>query len=879
MSQAQAGKYIPLPSLATVPEGRFAASDEFLLLQDAVIQTDLQFNIIGWNSPAEVLYHLEDGLGRNLFELVDLRFVRGSLEDLRLEMACSSCWTGEMIYTKQNGQELHFRTTANYMVNEKKRPVSIMIVSHNITEEKRKEKKLETAEVEYRTLVNTLSEGVVMMKTDGQIAAANQPAARILGITTDELTGRLVPSTDWDARRSDGSVFPIDEFPALVTLRTGKPQKDVIMGVAQPGGRRVWISINSKPIAGTAEGRPDAVVVSFKDITEERAKQQELQQAETLLRVFIENSRTAAWIYDEEGQIVMANDVYNRITNAPPGGAAGLHLRTLFPGEFGERLLERNRNFLATQTHEVHPKDLVQADGTVRTFQSYLFLIQLPDGRRLIGGQALDITDTRVATEKLKASEALFRTFMSSTPTFSWIYDEQYRLVFANPRFLEELGYGEEALGKTLDELNTSEAVKDMVRRRIADVLTYNNRQLCEDITTGPDGQPRFFAAHWFQLPMADGVKLVGGHAEEITEKKRNNARLRELKERYEFALKATSDALWDYDLRDNQIFRSDQFSLISGYSPDQIEPRLDWWFERIHPGDQQRVQNRFQQFLSEKQATWNDEYRFRYADGSYRHLADRAFAVYDEAGELVRLVGAIQDITERLELQQQLVQEQVERQQQITYASIRAQELEREKISKELHDNINQILLSAKLYMNSAREPRPDRDEFLHKAIEYQVMAIEEIRKLSKALNTSLVGIMGLRDNVSGIVYNLRELQGITVDFAFSDSLEDKLDNEQKLMVLRIVQEQTNNIIKYANATHVFIDIADYADTAVLYIRDNGIGFDTRQPSRGVGLANMRNRAQALQGTILIDSAPGEGCRLELTFPLRSAQPGERLL
>lgn len=839
-----------------------------MLLQDAVIQTDLDFNITGWNSPAEILYNFTDVLGRNLFEIADLKFVKGSLEDLKIEMACSSCWTGELIYTKLNGDQLFFRTTANYMIDEERRPISILIVSHNITEEKRKETQLLSTEYEYRTMVNTLFDGVIMMKRNGVIAASNKRAARILGYKENELTGKIVESSAWQALKSDGTSFPPEEFPAVLTLKTGKEQQNVVMGVMRPTGERVWISINSKAVYLSGKSEPDAVAISFKDITEERKKQEKLKQAETLFSSFIQNSKTAAWIYDADGNILLANDVYNKITKAPSGGATGLKILDLFPNEFGEMLMKRNLEFLERGTDQPYPRNLVQADGTVRTFISYLFLIELPDGEKVIGGQALDITETRQATEKLKESEALFRSFMSSTPTLSWIYDEQGKLIYANPKFMAELGYNENIIGKHFYDLPLSDEIKELIARRINEVLLYDLNQISEDEITAPDGSKRYYSAHWFLVKMPNGSKLIGGHAEDITDKRVSNAKLKDLKETYEYVLKVASDGIWDYDPMTTIIYRSDQFSKISGYPKSSIEQNLDWWFNKIHPEDKEACRQRFDQFLLRKEATWSDEYRFRYADGTYRYIYDQAFAIY-RGDKLVRLVGSIQDITERKELERKLIEEQVEKHKQITHAAIRAQELERDEISKELHDNINQILSSAKLYMSTARNFPGDREKLLEKAIEYQNLAIEEIRKFSRSLNASIVHNIGLQDNIEGIVYNLIHLQCMDVKYKFDPLLEDILSSEQKVMLLRIVQEQTTNITKYAKASIVAIEVELAGTMVKLLIKDDGIGFDLKDKSGGIGLSNIADRALILNGKLEIITSPGNGCSLEVIFPV----------
>lgn len=136
------------------------------------------------------------------------------------------------------------------------------------------------SEDRYRSVVSALSEGVVLQTRDGTIQASNESAARILGLTAEQMMGRASVDPRWHAVHEDGTLFPGESHPAMVTLRTGVPQSNVIMGVHRPDGELVWISINSHPLTHPGEALPYAVVTSFTDISEvRRAQQQEFQIA------------------------------------------------------------------------------------------------------------------------------------------------------------------------------------------------------------------------------------------------------------------------------------------------------------------------------------------------------------------------------------------------------------------------------------------------------------------------------------------------------------------------------------------------------------------------------------------------------------------------
>jgi signal transduction histidine kinase len=274
----------------------------------------------------------------------------------------------------------------------------------------------------------------------------------------------------------------------------------------------------------------------------------------------------------------------------------------------------------------------------------------------------------------------------------------------------------------------------------------------------------------------------------------------------------------------------------------------------------------------------------FNRFDGEKIHLASSVNFIINEKEEPVAIMIVCRNINElkkkerqlaeaeqeRKQLEERLMQEEIKKRKQLNHASIEAQELERNNISKELHDNVNQILMSAKLFMDAAQKNPDQSKEMLDKAVEYQMLALEEIRKLSKTLSTSLVKMVGLRESVDDIVMNMKQLQKLEVKFAFNSRVEDKLSNDQKLMLFRIIQEQTSNIIKHAGARNVQILLNENKGTVNLVISDDGNGFDVEQKAKGIGFINIYSRVDVYNGEVSVISSPGNGCILELRFPVK---------
>lgn len=145
-------------------------------------------------------------------------------------------------------------------------------------ERQQAEQALRQSEQLYRSVIETAAEGIVLQKANGDIYTCNANAERILGLTADQMAGRSALNPSWRAIREDGTPFPFEQYPATVTLRTGQPQSNVIMGIYKPDGTLTWISINTRPLFEHPGPQPSLVVVTFFEITDRKQAEEEYRQ-------------------------------------------------------------------------------------------------------------------------------------------------------------------------------------------------------------------------------------------------------------------------------------------------------------------------------------------------------------------------------------------------------------------------------------------------------------------------------------------------------------------------------------------------------------------------------------------------------------------------
>ncbi len=179
----------------------------------------------------------------------------------------------------KDGRALNVLISAAPMLGDDGECVGFVGIYRDLSAQRGTEEALRASERRYHSVVEALNEGVVMQDRGGHILAFNTSAERILGLSADELVANSTHQPRKSLIHEDGTPFRVDEHPSMVCLRTGRPQRGVVMGVDGPGPATRWISVNCYPLACPDAGEPYATVASFTDITEQRRTLAELHEA------------------------------------------------------------------------------------------------------------------------------------------------------------------------------------------------------------------------------------------------------------------------------------------------------------------------------------------------------------------------------------------------------------------------------------------------------------------------------------------------------------------------------------------------------------------------------------------------------------------------
>lgn len=461
--------------------------------------------------------------------------------------------------------------------------------------------------------------------------------------------------------------------------------------------------------------------------------------------------------------------------------------------------------------------------------------------------------------------ELFQKEFLNLTSAMTWLIDDREQLIFANPAFLRFLGLNENALNKKAVDVIPPffTGIFEKAHRNVLATGAAHKKIYKHPLA---DGTTSYFLVNIFPVPHKTNKRLLGGEAMDITFGFNVHEEIARANDRLIRLTQVSTDAIWEWDLQTNQVFRSKPLLQLLG--PAEIEtPGNGWWHNSVHPDDKERVELHVKNLLHNKLYSWQWEYRLRYLDGGYRTVRDRGIVVFEKE-EPVKLIGSLLDLTEIKELENQLLQEKIKHQKEIAKSIIDTQEKERTRIGQELHDNINQLLLVAKLYMGLLKPSEASNKVIAKKVIESLDMAITDIQTISREMVLPKLKEKTLADSINELVKDVKKTCKFKIKFQCHKQWTDDISEGKKIALYRIVQEQLKNTIQYSKASNVVIQLICNSNVIELIVQDDGVGFCPLKKTKGIGLRNIYDRTNLYNGTVDLQSSPGCGCKLKVAIP-----------
>lgn len=464
----------------------------------------------------------------------------------------------------------------------------------------------------------------------------------------------------------------------------------------------------------------------------------------------------------------------------------------------------------------------------------------------------------------LSTDYAAIRSFMEQDTHPKWIADTDDNIIYANQSFLNYFRLNEKIVPRNINEIFQGEMAE---RFRKTHHLIRNSPELqqAEMKAPGADGLDHLLLIHSFLINGSGKPALVAAKAVIIqrTSKLADTVDSQNLESTQ--VDRNTFEPRWEWDILSGNITRNRALTEMIGPFG---EPLLDmaWWFGRIPLTDREKVQQGIAAALENKLSSWTDEYPFQCLDGTIKFFRDKAFILY-ENNRPIRMFGIITDVTEITQLRLQLQLEKQRHQREIAEAIVNAQERERVNIGNELHDNINQIITTVRLYLDMIQPASGQDEDLKSKTGELISMAYDEIRKLSRELVSPQLKGDSLIESINELIADLEAASQFKITFLHDPAIWTS--RSLKIALFRIVQEQLKNIVRYSEASEILIELQATEKNILLAITDNGKGFDLKATRNGIGLSNIRERVRLYAGEISIDTAPGAGCRISVNIPV----------
>ena len=854
---------------------------------DAVISTDIEGLIVNMNPIAEAMsgWNLAEATGKPLKEV--FRLISSKTNEPIENPVEKVIRTGKIIglanhaiLISKSGQRLHISDSAAPIWNRDKVICGVVLVFSDVTEKYEAEDAIRKSEIRYRGLLNNLNSGVVVHAADTSILLSNPKASVLLGLSQEQLQGLKANDREWKFVDENKKPLPLHKYPVNRIIESVEPIKDCILGIHKSENNEIaWVNVNGFPIFNTTN-EISQIVISFDDISTQKINADKLKEKEKFLRHTQTIARLGSYTLDIDSGIWESSEMLDEILGidakydkSVDGWLSTIHpdWQKMMANYFSKEVLGNKKHFdteykivrIADHVERwVHGKGELEFDSSENPIKMI--------------GTIQDITERKIAEEKLRKSE------------------EKYRSIFEN---IQDVFYQVDLDGEIFEVSPSANYFADFFD------FKSSNRHVIDLYADSTDRQ------NFLEMIMKKGevrdfeldikgkdetIKHVSINAKLVRDENGNpshiNGALRDITKR-----KKAQDALIENEKYLNEIqmianignwtidFVSGTWS--SSLILDQMfgidinhEKKIETLGSIIHPDWLKELEEYFQENIDLNKTKFDRKFKIvRLNDKVERWIHAIGEIKFDKKDKPMLMIGTVQDITKRKRDKEALRQSQEELKSFAAHLQ-NVREEERNILAREIHDDLGQILIAMKIDLGLLKQSvLKTVSEKKQNEVQAQFNDLSEMvdntlisaRRIMTDLRPEVLDMLGFSETVKQHLNSFQQRNKIECVFENHTS-KLNLNSDQSVALFRIVQEALNNVAKHSRASRTKVVLEQLDDKLSLQINDNGIGFEQNANvhTDSYGLIGMRERVFLLDGELIINSSKGKGTSIQIIMP-----------
>ena len=882
----------------------------FNTIADGISVIDLTTGkLIDTNEAALHMFNFtrEDVIGTYGNELIAEKDRARAIEDLKHTIETGDSGLGEWILLGKGGTEHECEARSSVIFGHQGKPLYLVNVMRDISRRKELEEKLRQSEEKIRQIFNSVGVGISVTDMEGKIVEVNDFGLRLCGCSKAEMIGHN--GIRFIAERDRPRI--IEEM--IRTFETGKSSIPEFTALKKDGTEYATETIATVML--DSSGKPTGLITSVTDITQRKRIEMELNDYKTNLeRMVQERTTELANAYEglrqSEERLRNSEEKLSTMFRSMADGVVATDLKgnikdlneaqlRLFGYDKKEEVLGQNGfNFISERDHDLAMNDITQlfSEGSVTgkswtfkhksggEFKAELSTTLLKDAKGTPTDMLVvmrDITERKRMEEALRESEAKLRAIYDSIGDGITVTDLKGTILDQNEAGTRLSGYSKKADVTGRNGLSfIAEADRDRAMNDMFNVLQKGIGIATEYKLVNRNGKEFDAEVSGAIIPDSEGKPAaIVNVIRDITERKHIEEALRESEAKYRTLVEQSDQGIAIF--KDGCIvFANNALAKINGYSLKEMYAMSpEELLLTVHPEDRgsfvKRITNRFK---GDKLMS-RHEYRTIRKDGTERNLETYAKIIIYKGQPAIQ--STIADITERKQWETKLKESKEELRFYLNQIT-KAQEEERRKIARELHDDTIQELITLSRQIEDVidKKIKPDEDKRdsrrkIEAARQKVDTILKGIRRFTQDLRPSVLDDLGLVPALEWLTSDISNRFGIPINISIIGA-EQPTTPDAALAMFRIAQESLRNAGQHSTASQIQLNLKYSSKTATLNIIDNGVGFTPPKQTASLtrhgklGIAGMYERAQLIGATLSIKSKRKQGTTITLEVPIK---------